>query len=116
MAYSFPNRLNTLFTLMLPTAKETDYGTVVNGYKPDIAFWTSKRTFNGTEEVINGVMVIKNTAVIDCYYNPKITTNCRLKDREGRQWRIISVPENINGNGQYMQFKIECIEGVDKGV
>ena len=114
MAYSFPQRLNTLFWLMLPTTKRTEYGTLEVGYTQGNGFWACKRTFGGTEEVVNGVTVIKNTAVVDCYFNDKITANCRLKDKEGRFWRIITEPENINGENKYMQFKIEIIEGVNK--
>ena len=69
MAYSFPQRLNTLFWLMLPTTKRTEYGTLEVGYTQGNGFWACKRTFGGTEEVVNGVTVIKNTAVVDCYFN-----------------------------------------------
>lgn len=112
MRYKFPSRLNKLFTLLTPENKENKYGSVDVSYKESRKLWCFMRTFNGTETIVNGVLTVKKTGVVDCYYNPNITADCRLKDDNGIVWKIISEPENINGNNQFMQFKVECIGAV----
>ena len=114
MSYKFPTRLNTLFTVLTPKVKMNDYGTADTEYLPGSRFWGFKRTFNGTETTVNGVLVVKNTAVIDCYYNSQLSADCRLQDTQGRIWKIITEPENINGECKYMQFKIEHIDNAER--
>lgn len=68
------------------------------------------RTFGGTESKSNGVLVIEDTAVIETWYNPKITADCRLYSGD-KPYEIIGTPEDIENRHQYMKFKIRTIKG-----
>ena len=74
-------------------------------------FLCSFKTFGGTERVVNGQLVIEDTAVVETWYNDKITNECRVKDESGNVYEIISTPENIDMRNQFMQFKIRRHRG-----
>lgn len=71
--------------------------------------WKGK---GGTELEVNGVLVIKDTAEITCWYNPKIKSNSRLINLKTNEiYSVIGEPENVDGLGQYMTFKVENVKG-----
>ena len=41
----------------------------------------SFRTFGGTEKVVNGVLTLENTAVVETFFDPTIKADCRIKLR-----------------------------------
>lgn len=106
---------NVAMKLLVPT--ETKVKGVTKKVYPepeDIAqiFFGSFRTFGGTENFSNDVYMIYNTATIDTWYNPEITTDCRVYICEtGEIFDVISPPEDINMRHQFMQFKVEKIGG-----
>ena len=68
----------------------------------------------GTETTSNGLFSIMVTAVIDTYFNPNITSNCRVAVNHNGNYlvyEIISEPENINMRNRYLQFKVERLKG-----
>lgn len=69
------------------------------------------RTFGGTEKVVNDVLVVENTAVIETWYRPDIKADCKVKDADGIDYEILGTPENINQRNQYLRFKIRAIRG-----
>lgn len=100
--------------LLVPTT------TMVKGVKQKIysdvdkseLFFASFRTFNGTEVFNNEVYTIEDTGTVDTWFNPHITTDCRVYIIEtGDEWDIISSPENIDMRHQFMQFKVKRIGG-----
>lgn len=78
----------------------------------EILFFGSFRTFGGTENTSNGVYTVFNTATIDTWYQPEITSDCRIYICEtGEIYDIVSTPENIGMRHQFMQFKVEKVGG-----
>lgn len=73
--------------------------------------YCSFRTFGGTENKSNGVLVVEDTAVIETWYRPDIKSDCILKNENGDQYEILGTPENINMRNQIMKFKIRKITG-----
>lgn len=72
----------------------------------------SFRTFGGTENFSNDVYTIFNTATIDTWYRPDITSECRIYVCEtGETYDVISNPENIDMRHQYLQFKVQKVGG-----
>lgn len=69
------------------------------------------RTFGGTEKIINDVLAIEDTAVIETWYRQDIKSDCKLKDVDGIEYEILGTPENINKRSQYLRFKIKAIRG-----
>lgn len=74
-------------------------------------FFCSFKTFGGTEKIVNDSYLIEDTAIIETWYNDKITNECQVKDENGNLYEIISTPENINMRNQFMQFKIRRLRG-----
>ena len=68
------------------------------------------RTFGGTERVVNDVLVIDNTAVLETWYTPEITADCRFIIN-GVAYEVIGEPENVNMRNQYLIVKVKAIKG-----
>lgn len=69
------------------------------------------KTYGGTEQSVNGVYSILDTADITTRYRPDIKANCRLLREDGAVYKIISEPENTDLNNRYMEFKVERVKG-----
>lgn len=69
------------------------------------------RTFGGTEKVVDGVLSVEDTAIIETWYRPDIKANCRLADTDGMHYEILGTPEDINKRHQSLRFKIRTIKG-----
>ena len=89
----------------------TAKGSTKKTYKKIADIFCSYRTFGGTEIVSNGVLSVENTAVIETWYTPEITSNSRLATPDGSMFEILGTPENINMQFQYMRFKIREVKG-----
>ena len=108
---------DTAMKILIPT------DTMVKGVKkktyPDpttlsdnFLFFGSFRTFGGTENFSNDVYTVYNTAIIDTWYRPDITTECQIYLCDtGEIFDVITEPENINMRHQFMQFKVQKIGG-----
>lgn len=73
-------------------------------------FYGSFKTFGGTEVVKNDLLSVENTAVVECWYNPFIKSDCRISVN-GNNYEIIGTPENIEMRNQFLQFKIRELKG-----
>lgn len=110
MAGYTPQPFTAVMALYIPdyvTAK----GSTKKNYRKLSDFYCSYRTFGGTEIESNGALVVENTAVIETWYNPDITSNCRVATPDGSFFEILGTPENINMRNQFMRFKIREIKG-----
>lgn len=100
--------------LLIPTTTKSK-GVVTKTYSdPDDSelIMGSFRTFGGTEDTDNGVVMVHNTATIDTWYRPDITSDCQIYLIDTEQtYDIISEPENINMRGQYTQFRVQLKGG-----
>lgn len=69
------------------------------------------KTYGGTEQTVNGVYSIRDTADITCRYRPDITASCRLLREDGALYQIVSEPENTDMTNRYLEFKAERVKG-----
>lgn len=75
-------------------------------------FYGSFKTYGGTEQTVNGIYSILDTANIDTWYRPDITSECRVaRANDGAIFEIINEPENINMRNQFLKFKVRRIKG-----
>jgi SPP1 family predicted phage head-tail adaptor len=114
MAYNPPTRFDTPLYLLKPTVKTANGVTrkvYPKKYTDGKCFFGSFRTFGGTEADINGVYSVKNTAVIETWFNPEITGDCQIALSDGQTYEIIADPEDIEQRHQYMKFKVERVKG-----
>ena len=74
-------------------------------------FYCSFRTFGGTEKIVNDVLTVEDTAVIETWYRPDIKSNCIIENSDGLRYEILGTPENINMRNQILRFKVRTIKG-----
>lgn len=78
-------------------------------------FFGSFKTYQGTfikESNINGLFSIEDTANIETWYRPDITSNCRIaRANDNAIYDIINEPENINMRNQFLKFKVKRVKG-----
>lgn len=75
-------------------------------------FFGSFKTYGGTERDVNGVYSIIDTANIETWFRPDITSECRVaRANDGAIFEIINEPENINMRYQFLKFKVRRVKG-----
>ncbi len=80
--------------------------------KPVNLFFGSFKTYGGTEKTVNGIYSIEDTANIETWYRPEITSNCRIaRASDEAVFDIINEPENINMRNQFLKFKVKRVKG-----
>lgn len=101
----------TPFFLLVPNGYKTIKGVRVKDFRKESEpRYCSFRSFGGTEKVVNDVIVVEDTAVIETWYDPIIKAGCKIQVDE-LQYEILGRPENINMRNQCMLFKVKCVEG-----
>lgn len=114
-AYKVPSPFDVAMKLLIPTESKVKGVTkkvFPDPSKVDQVFFGSFRTFGGTENFSNEIYVVEDTAVIDTWYDPSITADCRIFLCEtGEIWDVLGRPENIGMRHQYMQFKVQKVGG-----
>lgn len=109
-----PNGINELRTpVQLLTPTTTKYNGVNRPTYPETGevIFVNFKSFGGTETTVNGIMSILDTADVVTWYRPDIKSNCALKLEDGRIYRIISEPEDIEMQHMYCSFKVERVKG-----
>lgn len=89
---------------------ETKKGVLTKTYKTKDIIYCCFRSFGGTEKVSNDIIIIEDTAVVETWFRPDITSNCRLVVK-GKVYEVINEPENIENRNQFMQFKVRAVKG-----
>lgn len=70
------------------------------------------KTYGGTERDVNGLYSIEDTAIIETWYRPDITSSCRIGvPLTGAIYEIIGEPENIELRNQLLKFKVRRVKG-----
>ena len=108
--YTPSTPFNVCATLLVPSIV-TVKGVRKKEYTTDAdPVYCSFKTFGGTEKVINDLLVVEDTAVLETWYDPRITSECKF-EIGGVQYEILGTPENINMRNQYMKLKVRAIKG-----
>lgn len=106
------NELRTGVKLLIPTEAKKVNGVTRYKYPTDgDIIFVNWKTYGGTEQTVNGVYSILDTAEITTRYRPDIKSNCRLLREDGAIYEIISEPENTDLNNKYCEFKVERVKG-----
>lgn len=105
---------NVPMKLLVPVT-DRSYGAAKKVYSDpetsDLIFG-SFRTFGGTENIRDDIYTIMDTAIVDTWYRPDITSDCQIYLCDtGKTYDIVSDPEDINFRHQYMQFKVRKVGG-----
>lgn len=106
------NELRTPVQLLIPTGTTKINGVTRHTYPAsgDVIF-VNWKTYGGTEQTVNGLYAIADTAQITTRYRDDIAVNCRLLREDGKVYEVITEPENCDLNNRYMEFKAERVKG-----
>lgn len=114
MSYRPSEPFTTPMLLLVPTYSKVNgvtkktFPALANG----ILFYASFKTYGGTERDVNGVYVVEDTANIETWYRPEITSGCRVAVAgTSAVYDIIGEPENIDMRNQYSKFKVSRVKG-----
>ena len=75
------------------------------------------KTFGGTvktsssENDINGIIAVVDTATVETWYDPRITSECRLAFDDDNVYEILGSPENISMRNKTMKIRLKKIVG-----
>lgn len=102
----------TPFMRLVPTENRVN-GVRVKTFDPDgIVRFCNFSTYGGTEQTVNGVLSVEDTAQIVTWFEPDITSADRIRILEtGADYEIIGEPENIELRRKEMQFKVRRVKG-----
>ncbi len=77
-----------------------------------LLFYGNFKTYGGTEQTVNGVYSIIDTAEVETWFRPDIKSDCRVyvPDNNGI-YEVMSEPENINLRNQFLKFKVRRVKG-----
>ena len=77
-----------------------------------ILIYGTFKTYGGTEKTVDGLLSIDDTADVETWYRPDITSDCIIALADtGAKYQIINEPENINRQNQFLKFKVQRIKG-----
>lgn len=105
------NELRTPVKLLVPTYTRYNGVATPNYPKDGDVIFVNWKAYGGTEQTVNGVYSIRDTADITTWYRPDIKANCRLLREDGKIYEIISEPENTDLNNKFLEFKVERVKG-----
>lgn len=106
------NELRTAVKLLIPNGTSKINGVTRHTYPADgDVIYVNWKTYGGTEQTVNGLYSIRDTADITTRYRNDIAVNCRLLREDGKIYEIISEPENTDLNNKYLEFKVERVKG-----
>lgn len=114
MNYRPSTPFSTALVLLKPTY-ETVSGVEVKSFptlSQGIPFFGSFKTYGGTEQTVNGLYSIIDTADIETWFRPDITSECRIAVAEsGKVYEILGIPEDIQLRHQWLKFKVKAVRG-----
>lgn len=109
--YRPSSNFNVKAIILIPTIEKIN-GVNVKSYTEDEEFFCSAKSYGGTEKVIDDKYVIEDTLNIETWYNPKITSECKIKLLDDNsEWEILNTPENIERKNVYIKFKVKRFVG-----
>lgn len=101
---------NTPVELLNPTY-ETVRGVTKKVYpETGEVIFTKFKTYGGTETTVNGVLTVVDTASVETWYRPDITSASMIK-LDGKEYEVMGAPEDIEQRHQILKFKVRGVRG-----
>lgn len=70
----------------------------------------SFKTYGGTDSVVNDQITVVDTASIETWYRPDVTSNSVIK-LGSKRYEVIGEPENVEQRNQFLKFKVRGVKG-----
>lgn len=70
----------------------------------------SFKTYGGTESNVNGQLVVVDTANVETWYRPDITSASMIR-LGAKSYEVMGEPEDIEQRHQFLKFKVRAVTG-----
>lgn len=70
----------------------------------------SFKTYGGTETTINNQLTVVDTANVETWFRPDITSASQLRLGD-KVYEVMGEPENIEQRNQFLKFKVRGVKG-----
>lgn len=70
----------------------------------------SFKTYGGTETTINDQLVVVDTANVETWYRPDITSASQIR-LNSKVYEVMGEPEDIEQRHQFLKFKVRGVKG-----
>ena len=70
----------------------------------------SFKSYGGTETTVNDQLVVVDTANIETWYRPDITSSSMIR-LNGESYEVMGKPEDIEQRHQFLKFKVRGVRG-----
>lgn len=109
MSYRPSEPFVTVVELFNPTY-ETIKGVTKKTYSKVDNISCSFKTYGGTESTVNDQLTVVDTANIETWYRPDITSASQIR-LGTKTYEVMGEPENIEQRNQFLKFKVRGIKG-----
>lgn len=103
-------QLRTAAKLLAPKAETQTLGVYRATYEDKGTIFCNWKTYGGTEQTVDGVYSVIDTATVTTWYRSDITSRCRLQLGDA-VYEIINEPENIEQQNRVLVFKVQRVKG-----
>lgn len=70
----------------------------------------SFKTYGGTETTVNDQLVVVDTANVETWYRPDITSGSQIR-LGAKVYEVMGEPEDIEQRHQFLKFKVRGVKG-----
>lgn len=109
MSYRPSEPFATVISLYNPTTKVVK-GVPVKEYHLEGTLNCSFKTYGGTESTVNGVLTVVDTANVETWYRPDITSGSQIR-LGAKTYEVMGEPEDIEQRHQFLKFKVRGVKG-----
>lgn len=89
---------------------KTVKGVTVKEYELVGTINCSFKTFGGTESVVNDQLTVVDTANVETWYRPDITSASQIR-LGTKKYEVMGEPEDIEQRHQFFKFKVRGVKG-----
>jgi len=101
---------DTPVELFNPTYKEVRGVTVKEYPAEGELVFTKFKTYGGTESVVNDQLTVIDTASVETWYRPDITSASQIR-LNGKKYEVMGEPEDIEQRHEVLKFKVRGVKG-----
>ena len=108
---------NVPFRVLIPTETATKGIRSKTYAEEETVRFCSFRTFGGTENNVNGVFSVIDTATLETWFFPELTAAVRVRilptdgTGDGELYEVMGSPDNREKRNQYLLVKVRRISG-----
>lgn len=70
----------------------------------------SFKTYGGTESTVNDQLTVVDTANVETWYRPDITSGSQIR-LGAKKYEVMGEPEDIEQRHQFLKFKVRGVKG-----